>query len=109
MTTKERTLMYQVNQRNSILSLLHHHPNTSTPPHPVQTTPTTPLATPVASPTNDDEGLMDLSWLPTALSPEPGLNELSTPILQATPTRDNWNIIDEIGKTEEIPFSVQAV
>ena len=66
---------------------------------------------------------MDLSWLPTALhsspkklpelleqpetAPEP-LPEFSTPILDSTPIQDNWNILDEIGATEEVPFDLQA-
>ena len=69
----------------------------------------TPSTTPIASPTMYvDMDLRDLSWLPTALSPQEE-KELSTPILDATPVQDNWNIIDEIGTTEEITFSVQAV
>ena len=68
---------------------------------------------------------MDLTWLPTALHPLPGqpklsdsleqpeiipepLPELSTPILHSTSIQDNWNILDEIGATEEIPFDLQA-
>ena len=75
-------------------------------PTPLNTTTTTP----VESPTNNvDTDLRDLSWLPTALSPQENIKELSTPILNATPVQDNWNIIDEIGTTEAITFSVQAV
>ena len=76
----------------------------STPLHPTSTTP-------VDSSTNDvDTDLIDLSWLPTALSPrQEDVNELSTPILDKTPVQEDWNIMDVIGTTEEIIFSVQAV
>ena len=71
----------------------------------------TPSTTPIASPTmHVDMDLKDLSWLPTALLPQVEKEkELSTPILDETPVQDNWNIIDEIGTTEEITFPVQAV
>ena len=90
----------------------------TTPPkcnHHREVTPlNTPSTTSITSSTMDaDTDLQDLSWLPTALSPQEGEKEkekeLSTPILDTTPVQDNWNIIDEIGTTEEIVFSVQAV
>ena len=77
---------------------------------------------------------MDLSRLPTALysspdhselpdsqeqpvttpeletpEPEPEPSpELSTPLVYTTPVQDSWNILDEIGATEEISFDLQA-
>ena len=70
-----------------------------------------------------EASLVDLSWLLTALYSSPKklqesleqpetapelLSELSTPILDSTPIQDNWNILDEIGATEEVPFDLQA-
>ena len=78
--------------------------------HKISTPLNTTTTTLVESPIKDaDTDLRDLSWLPTALSPQENEKELSTPILNATPVQDNWNIIDEIGTTKNITFSVQAV
>ena len=79
-----------------------------------------------------ETSLVNLSWLPTALYsspdhpelpdsleepaitpepeiPEPELSpELSTPLVYTTPVQDSWNILDEIGATEEISFDLQA-
>ena len=71
----------------------HTKPVTKPPRHSCNTTTLTPLNTTsttlVTLPTNDvDTDLRDLSWLPTALSPRENKdNELSTPILDATPYR----------------------
>ena len=65
---------------------------------------------PVECPTNTvDTDLTDLSWLPTALYPENELSsELCTPVLNSTPIQEQWNIVDQIGVTEEISFDLQA-
>ena len=86
---------------------------------------TTPPPPPSPPSPPSEASLVDLSWLPTALHPslrQPKLSdlleqpeivpeplpELSTPILDSTPIQDNWNILDEIGATEKVPFDLDA-
>ena len=73
---------------------------------------------PVESQTKEvDNDLTDLSWLPTALSPEPAPEvhppepspERCTAVLNSTPIQDYWNIVDSIGATEKVSFDLQAL
>ena len=107
------TLPESVNVATSKPRRFHTKPVTIPPKHnhpPKKAAPlNTPSTTPIVLPTTEvDTDMRDLSWLPIALSPQEE-NDLSTPILNVTPVQENWNIIDEIGITEEITFSVQAV
>ena len=90
---------------------------------PIRNKPHTHSDTPPPPPSPPSEAsLVDLTWLPIALSPpghpplpdsleQPEISpayELSTPIVNNTPIQDQWNILDEIGATEEISFDLQA-
>ena len=90
-------------------------------PHMHSDTPPPPPPPPPPSPPSE-ASLVDLTWLPIALS-SPGhpplpdsleqpeispVHELGTPIVNNTPIQDQWNILDEIGATEEISSDLQA-